>query len=109
MAALTVQTAAMAGITLTAQTPAGGGDSFANDGDTVVFFYNQSGSPITVTFDAAGGDEGLTLTDPTCEVPAGGAYVAGPFEMEWFNDANGNVNMTYSAVTSLSVFVLKLN
>lgn len=86
-----------------------GGDSFANDGRTILVVNNGDASPITVTIDSLElsnfeTDENLVVT-----VPATGKTYIGPFNKGRFNDANGRVGVTYSAVTSVTVEVLSLS
>jgi hypothetical protein len=83
---------------------AGGGDQFANNGKTLFEVKNASGSPITVTFVRQKTCDQGTLHTTTVSVPATtGDRICGPFDASLFNDANGFVQVTYSAVTSLTV------
>jgi hypothetical protein len=102
MAVLSVKKAVLSGVSLGAVAAAGGGDSFANDGRTVLYIKNAAGSPMTLTIDAQSVD-GVPLVDPTVVVGAGAEKIVGPFLPRFFNDANGRVKLTYSSATSVTV------
>jgi hypothetical protein len=95
-------------------TPAGGGDSFPNDGYTCLLITNGSGAPITVTFaDGPGAvsPEGAVAfnADVAVAVPAGASRLVGPFtDKARFNDVNGRVVVTYSGITSLTVKAIRM-
>lgn len=114
MATLTVQTAVVTGVQPTFNSAAGGGDVFANDGNTYAHFVNGSGGSITVTFDAVPtsvnkeGFGDITISDTAVAIPAGEQRVIGPFPQARFNNSSGQVSMTYSGVTSLTVATIKL-
>jgi hypothetical protein len=72
------------------------GNYFTNTGKEVLLVANGGGSPITVTV-------------VTQETVANGAKIAiGPFKRVHYNDASAYVQVTYSAVTSVTVKVLSL-
>lgn len=86
------------------------GDTFTNDGKTILRFTNTNGSARNVTIAPK-----VTATVPygsyktyTINVPAtSGDVVAGPFEPSIYNDpATNKVSMTYDAVTNLSVYAI---
>lgn len=110
MAALTVQTINLGGLDLSAvdTAAAGGGDTFTNNGRTLFYADNQSGGPITITFDDTGSvsPSEATSFDPDVElsVPAGEDRIAGPFPTSRFGT---DVSVTYSGVTSLTVAAVK--
>lgn len=112
MATLTVQTVGRAGLSLaTADVPAAaGGDKFANTGTEKEFLYakNGSGSSITITFAYVSTADGQLITARTVVVGAGDAALIGPFPSQYFNDASGFVNFTYSDVTTLTVAAIKI-
>ncbi len=105
MALLTVLKPTYAGNTITYANADAGGDFFTNNGRTFVFVKNDSASTITVTVDA-GSDAGLSYVDPTKTIAAGAIAVFGPFAPRQFSDLNGNVNITYSASTSVKVIAI---
>lgn len=109
MATLTVNASANTGIDLTsvAVSAAGGGDQFANSGQEQFFIKNGDASPHTVTFATPLTVDGQAVADRTVTVPAGHSMLIGPFRPAYYNDTNGNVQVSYSAVTSVTVAVVK--
>ena len=107
MAALTVQTVQINGKLFTTASAAGGGDTFVNDGKTILYIKNDSGGDITVTVAAQNqvtiDGNPLTLEDVPVIVSAGQEKFMGPFPTQFFNNSAGSVEITYSGVTSLSV------
>jgi hypothetical protein len=111
MAVLTVREASLAGVSLGAMTAgASGGDSFVNNGLVILVLHNSSGGAITITADAPGVPalEGAQAFNPDVQkVVAAGALrdVWGPFPAWRFNDANGSVQLTYSANPPTGLFL----
>jgi hypothetical protein len=107
MATLAVVQPSIAGVSVGAVAAAGGGDKFLNDGSVLLYVKNGSVAPITVTVEAAGTPGGLSFTDPAYVVAAGNDMILGAFNPQYFNDATGFVNLTYSGVTTLTVSPIK--
>jgi hypothetical protein len=108
MATLTAIVPTVAGVSLGSAAAAGGGDKFLNTGNELLYIKNGGGSTITLTLDAQT-VSGLTITDPTVSVAAGAEKIVGPFDPRYFCDANGYLNLSYSAVTSVTVAVIQKN
>jgi len=116
MALLTVQTVAEAGLLATyVAATAGGGDEIPNDNEDVVLHAkNGSGVSITVTIAAALASASVQGYGTMSKASAGGAVAAGaekffgPFPKAAFNNANGRVPVTYSAVTSVTVAAVRV-
>jgi hypothetical protein len=111
MAVLSTQSPSAAGVGITYGACAGGGDSFVNSGKERVHIKNASGGSITVTF-ASGSNKcsfgvAHTAHDRVVTVGAGADKWVDTFDPSQFNDASGNVNITYSGVTSLTIAVLR--
>ena len=106
MATLTVTTPAITGTTLTPVAAAGGGDVFPNDGGKELYINNASGSSINLTITPGGTPGGLTLSPIVIAIPTGTIKLIGYFPPGYFNNASGQVALTYSAVTSVTVAVL---
>lgn len=106
MATLTVATAAVTGTAYTAAAAAGGGDVFPNDGNTRIVVTNGGGSSINVTVTPQNTVNGLSLSAVVVAVAAGASKVIGPFPPQYFNNLSGQVVLTYSAVTSVTVGVI---
>jgi hypothetical protein len=73
------------------------GDSFANDGRTLLAVYNSHGSAArTVTIDIQKDVDGQDPASRTVTMAAGQTMLIGPFPTGIYNDANGRVLLTYS-------------
>lgn len=108
MAQLAVQSASATGLTPAFAAAAAGGDSFANDGRTVLHAKNGGAGAITVTVNSQQAcDQGFDH-DLAVAIPAGQERMIGPFPQSRFNDSSGLVQVTYSDVTSLTVAALKV-
>tara|TARA_R110000796_G_scaffold140782_2_gene256967 strand:+ start:906 stop:1250 length:345 start_codon:yes stop_codon:yes gene_type:complete len=114
MAVLTSQQISQAGIKPTTVTPAASGDTLANT--AIQFFHvaNDSGVAITATVVPVV----TTVVDPllgtlkkenaVLSLAAGEEGFLGPFEVDAFNDVNGNITITCSAQTSIKLSALYL-
>jgi hypothetical protein len=111
MATLSVGLSSRAGLDLTTSAVAasGGGDKFANTGAELFFIKNGGGAPITLTLTFGPGAvvDGQTPSNRTVSVPAGDSMVVGPFSTTIYNDSQGFMNFSYSAVTSVTVAAFK--
>jgi len=108
MAVLTVQPVSLTGLTPTFPAAAGGGDEFSNDGRTLFRVKNGGGGSITVTFTTPKSIKGVAIADPAITVAAGAEMYIGPFDPEIFNAADGNVDVAYSGVTTVTVAAVRL-
>jgi hypothetical protein len=112
MAVLTVQDAAVTGLAETLVAAGAGGDSFDNNGLCLLEVVNGGGAPITVTIDDPGSASPVGAMqfnpDVSVSVTNGQTRIIGPFPPFRFNDANGRVAISYSAVTSVTVRVIRL-
>jgi hypothetical protein len=116
MAALTVQNISKTGLAAAFTAAAAGGDSFANDSTerTVLHCKNTNAATRDVTIVAqrttanVPGGGAVTIPNITVTIPATtGDVEIGPFP-DAYNDSNGNVQVTYSAVANLTVAAKKL-
>lgn len=109
MAALTPVTVSRAGVSdASGAAASAGGDTFTNDGMTMLLAKNASGGAITITIAVGQTVDGQTVTSKTVSVPASQTMLIGPFPLAIYTDpATGNVAFTYSAVTSLTVKAIK--
>lgn len=110
---LTVQTTAASGIVLSAMTAADAtGNYFTNTGREQIHINNGSGSGITATIVTQGtynvSATSYPIADLVVTVGAGALVAAGPFDRTLFNDANSRVQITYSAVTTVTTRVIGL-
>ena len=116
MATLTVVTSAEAGVATADTSATSDGDEFVNTGREVLVVVNSSSSDndINVTITA----QTTSFTDPVLgtltkanqvvAVNEGVTKVIGPFPTAAYNDSNGKVQITYSAVTDLKVGVVQI-
>jgi hypothetical protein len=103
MATLSVTQITTAGVTEPALVPASaGGDQFSDNGRTFMRVTNGGASPITVTVTAQRTCDQGQSHNITNTVAAGATEVMGPFT-DRSRDAAGFVQVTYSAVTSVTV------
>lgn len=86
---------------------AGGGDAFATTGQEFFIIKNGDGSDHTVTFAIQQKVDGVTPTAAAHTITAGHTKVFGPFPYGIYADGNGLVQVTYSAVTTVTVAVVK--
>jgi len=108
MAVLTVQDVIAAGITPSYAAASAAGDSFPNDGRTVIHVKNGDTVAHTVTIISAttcnqGFQHNIQVT-----VNAGTDKIIGPFAPKRFNNDQGQVSVTYDAVTAVTVAALQI-
>lgn len=110
MAALTTQKPSAAGVAVTYAACNAGGDTFVNTGREFIHVKNASGGALTVTISSGSNKCSFGIAnaahDLAVSVGAGSDKMIGPFDKDRFNDTSGNVNLSYSGVTSLSIAVL---
>lgn len=105
--ALTATPVVRTGITDTLAAANVDGNFFTNTGREWLEVLNGSGGSINVII--AGVADGVTVTAlRTIAVGAGVRKKIGPFPANTYNDANGQVQITYSAVTTVTVGVFSL-
>ena len=114
MATIAVQNAAEGG-GITFQTAAGGGDVVPNDGNTVLALWNDDASLAVVTITAQDttasgvGFGAVTKADAVKSIAANTADVMGPFPVTAFNNASGQIAVTYSSVTDLDIAAVRVS
>lgn len=109
MAVLTVQQAALAGLNPSYAAASASGDSFPNDGRTLLHVKNTNAAARTVTVTSQKtASPGLTPANNAVSVPATtGERFIGPFDPTIWNDVNGNLQITYSAETGVTIAALR--
>jgi hypothetical protein len=112
MASLALQEFDLAGLTPSFAVADVAGDSFVNNGKTLLYVKNDDASAHDITLNIQKsitiGGISISLSNPIVTVPANDEKIIGPFSQDWFNDADGNVSVDYDAVTSVTVAALKL-
>lgn len=104
MAALTVQDITTAGVTPTLGAAGASGDTFANDGRTLLWVQNAGSGSITVTINSQtactfGSTHDKTITVANDEAPV----LIGPFPPDRFSNSAGSVEVAYSDTTDITV------
>jgi hypothetical protein len=94
-----------AGVALTYQAATGGGDKYAA-GSGRLHVRNGDGSAITVTIVGQQFCNQGTKHDLTYTVAGASDKILGPFDTTRFDDGTGFIQITYSAVTSVTVAVI---
>ena len=108
MAVLAVQQIATSGLNPAFVAAAGGGDEFPNIGREFLEVINGGGGSINVTLVTTGTVDGEPIADRVVAVPNGERRRIGPFPTGTYNAADGNVDVSYSGVTSVTVGVFRL-
>lgn len=113
MAILTVKDASQVYTPAAMEVPAGGGDSFPNDGKTVLIIRGATGNSVTVLADSPGtcnfGAAANAAHDVSLVVGTALFAIMGPFDPGKFNDTNGRVQVTYTGtLTGAGVIAARL-
>lgn len=109
MPTLTLQVITLTGITPALVAADVGGDEFVNSGSEFIHIKNGDASPITVTVNSQALCNQGVDHDVEVVIPAStGEKFIGPFPKDRFNDADGKVQITYSAVTSVTIGIVRL-
>jgi hypothetical protein len=106
MAVLTVQSPAKPGSVVTYSAASGGGDKVTNNGRVMIAVKNGDASSHDVTVSAQKSCSfGVSNAahDSVTSVAAGAEKLIGPFSPDQFNDVNGQINIAYTAVTSVTI------
>lgn len=85
---------------------ASGGDTAEITPGAIFVLNNGSGSTVTATFATPGTKDGLAISDATMAVLAGDIGIMPLANV--FRQATGRANVTYSAVTTVTVGVFKI-
>lgn len=108
MADLALQKLTRAGTAPTFAAASAGGDRFPRTPKSYLHVKNGSGASITVTLNSIKAcDQGFDH-DEVVTVPAGADRLIGGFDTDRFADAAGYVNVTYSAVTTVTVAAIEV-
>ena len=114
MAELTVQNLAESGLTATYENAASGGDTADNTGGKLLLHVkNDSMGSINVTVTAQSasttkaGYGTVTKSNVVKAVGAGAEAFIGPFAETAFNNASGDIAITYSDATSVTIAALR--
>lgn len=104
MAVLTPVNPALTGAAPVFVAAGAGGDTFPNDGHTLLHVKNGGGGAINVTVDSKVPCSQGADHDVIVSVPAAGERIIGPFAQDRFGT---DVNITYSGVVTVTVAAIK--
>jgi hypothetical protein len=108
VADLTVQNISLDGVSPTFSAADSAGDTFVNGGKTYLHVKNGDTASHTVTINSIKPCNYGFDHDASVSVAAGGEELIGPFHSVRFNDQNKKVNVSYDAVTSVTVAAIQL-
>ena len=116
MATLGVRKVLESGLQFAATAATSDGDEFVNTGSEILVVHNANTSDtdinVTITAQQTSFEDPrlgtLTKSNIVVACNEGEIEFIGPFPQEAFNDTNGKVQITYSAVTNLKVDVIRI-
>lgn len=108
MATLATEAVSKSGLNATYAAANAGGDSFTPDRSTFLHVKNGDAASKTVTIATPATMAGLAIDDVAVTIPAGEDRFIGPFPPDLFADTDGLADITYSAVTSVTVAVIRV-
>lgn len=106
MAALSAQQIVGGGLAATYGAVGGSGDTVANDGKRFVHIKNGNAGTVTVTIPTPGTYKGKAIADDTITLTTGTEKFIGPWDPEIYNDSSGNVSITCSPTSSVTIACL---
>ncbi|WP_041580834.1 hypothetical protein [Bacillus sp. 1NLA3E] len=110
MAQLNVQNLPINGLVKTMSSASAGGDTFTNDGNTILYVKNGGASPVTVTVNSVAPCSQGFDHDLVVSLAAGSEISFPKLDPYRFNDlSTGLVSVSYSTVTSVTVAAVRLN
>lgn len=108
MADLTIQETGITGLSPTYSTASASGDTFSNDGKTLLHVKNDGAASITVTAAGIGKCSQGFIHDLDVTVAAGGEEIIGPFDWKRFNNDQQKVSLSYSDATAVTVAAVRM-
>lgn len=99
MATLTVQHTSGAGLALVYAFAAIAGDVYPNSNNQTLVVQNLNTAAVTITITAQHACNQGTLHTLTFSIPAGATRYLGPFASQFYNDASGDVDITYAGAS----------
>lgn len=108
MAAVTPVTKSRSANVIPFAAATGGGDEFANTGRELLLVRhtNAGGAAVTLTIATQAAPDGLAVADKTVTIDPGEDHALGPWPTSIYNDADGNVQLTWSSATDIEIAVV---
>ncbi len=79
-----------------------------NNGRMFIYVTNGGGSETIVTIVSQGTEDGLAIADRTVTVAAGENAMIGPFPPHIYNNSVGEIEVSFSFITSVTLAALNL-
>ena len=79
-----------------------------NNGRLFIYVTNGGGSASVVTIATPGTVDGLAIADRTVSVTASEDRMIGPFPPHIYNNASGEIDVSFSFITSVTIAALNL-
>ena len=79
-----------------------------NNGNLFIEVVNGDASPTTVTIVSQNTVDGLAVADRTVVVSAGTEQIIGPFPPQIYNNSVGEIEVTFSNITAITLAALNL-
>lgn len=105
---LTPQVMVVAGLEATLAAANADGSYFVNSGRDFIWIKNGHSSPQSVIIDSPVECSQGSSHDITVAVTNGEERLIGPFPQSRFNNTNGQVNLTFSGVTLLTIAIIRM-
>ena len=106
---LAVQQIVRTGLTPALAAANADGSYVPNDGRTFLQVKNGSAGAVTVTVETPGTVDGLAIGDLAVVVPLTvGDKIIGPFPPDTYNQPDGTIKATFSAVASVTIGAFRL-
>ena len=103
---LTVLECSRAGVATSYAAANADGSYFKNDGKVFLHVKNADAAPHTVTVTPTQKVLGQAIPAFNIAINAGAEAMIGPFPPAVFNDGNGNAQVTFSAVTAVTILAV---
>lgn len=107
MPLIAAQQVSLSGLEAT-YTAAAASQTFVPGNNVILHVINGGASPITATIVTTSTVAGQAVADVAVTVTNAEERFIGPFQRQYFSDANGQVAVNWSATTSVSFAVLRI-
>lgn len=84
-------------------------NSFANNGRVMLYVKNNDSNSTTVKFKFTGTVDGQSVTNKSFTLSANTDGIYGPFERQYYNNSNGDVEVEFTNTTSVTAAAIQPN